>query len=84
MITVSNTTPLRYLIEIEAADILQNLFGQIIIPEKVAEELQRPKTHRRLKPGYKLALLGWKSGKLIPRSSLRSGKFRKVSVKPLH
>jgi predicted nucleic acid-binding protein len=44
MITVANTTPLRYLIEIEAAHILESLFGQIIIPEKVAEELQRPKT----------------------------------------
>ena len=44
MITVSDTAPLRYLIEIEATHILEILFGQVIIPEKVAEELQRPKT----------------------------------------
>src|SRR5262245_38115030 len=44
MITVSNTTPLRYLIEIEKAHILETLFGHVFIPEKVAEELQRPKT----------------------------------------
>jgi predicted nucleic acid-binding protein len=44
MITVSNTTPLRYLIEIEKVHIIEALFGRVFIPEKVAEELQRPKT----------------------------------------
>jgi predicted nucleic acid-binding protein len=49
MITVSDTTPLRYLIEIEKAHILETLFGQVFIPEKVAEELQRPKTPQKVK-----------------------------------
>ena len=49
MITVSDTTPLRYLIEIEEAHILETLFGQVVIPEKVAEELQRPKTPQKIK-----------------------------------
>jgi len=49
MITVSNTTPLRYLIEIEKVHILETLFGQVFIPEKVAEELQRPKTPQKVK-----------------------------------
>lgn len=34
MITVSDTTPLRYLIEIEEAHILEILFGKVVIPEK--------------------------------------------------
>jgi predicted nucleic acid-binding protein len=49
MIIVSDTTPLRYLIEIEKVHLLEILFGQILIPEKVAEELQRPKTPQKVK-----------------------------------
>jgi uncharacterized protein len=49
MITVYNTTPLRYLIEIEKVHILETLFGRVFIPEKVAEELQRPKTPQKVK-----------------------------------
>jgi len=49
MITVSNTTPLRYLIEIEKVHILETLFGRVFIPEKVAEELLRPKTPQKVK-----------------------------------
>jgi hypothetical protein len=49
MITVSDTTPLRYLIEIEEVGIIETLFGQVVIPEKVAEELQRPKTPQKVK-----------------------------------
>lgn len=49
MIVISDTTPLRYLIEIEQVHILETLFGKIIIPEKVAEELQHPKTPHQVK-----------------------------------
>lgn len=49
MITVSDTTPLRYLIDVDEVHILETLFGQVIIPEKVAEELQRPKTPQKVK-----------------------------------
>ncbi|MCI0659571.1 MAG: DUF3368 domain-containing protein [Acidobacteria bacterium] len=49
MTTVSDTTPLRYLIEIDKAHILETIFGQVFIPEKVAEELQRPKTPQKVK-----------------------------------
>jgi predicted nucleic acid-binding protein len=40
MIVVSDTTPLRYLIEIEEVQILEKLFGKIIIPQTVFRELQ--------------------------------------------
>lgn len=40
MIIVSDTTPLRYLIEIEEAQILSALYGKIIIPQHVFTELQ--------------------------------------------
>jgi predicted nucleic acid-binding protein len=58
MITVSDSTPLRYLIEIGQVQILEILFGRVIIPEKVAEELQRPKTPEVVK-AWMGARPGW-------------------------
>jgi len=49
MIVISDTTPLRYLIEIEEVHVLEKLFGQVIIPEKVLDELQGKKTPERVK-----------------------------------
>lgn len=49
MIIVSDTTPFRYLIEIEAVEILEKLFGQVIIPEKVFTELQSESTPEKVK-----------------------------------
>lgn len=58
MIVISDTTPLRYLIEIEQVQILEILFGKIIIPEKVAEELQHSKTPQKVKD-WMLTLPVW-------------------------
>jgi predicted nucleic acid-binding protein len=44
MIVVADATPLRYLILIEAVDILPALYERILIPRIVADELQRPRT----------------------------------------
>lgn len=49
MIVVSDTTPLRYLIEIEAIEVLPSLFGQVAIPVAVSEELQHPKSPPKIK-----------------------------------
>jgi predicted nucleic acid-binding protein len=49
MIIVSDTTPLRYLVEIEKAHILESLFGEIIIPQKVFSELQGQRTPQKVK-----------------------------------
>ena len=43
MITISDTTPIHYLIILERAEILPKIFGEIIIPEAVAEEMMHPK-----------------------------------------
>ncbi len=58
MIIISDTTPLRYLIEIEEVHILPKLFGKVIIPEKVSAELQDPKTPEAVK-GWIQALPEW-------------------------
>lgn len=49
MITVSDTTPLRYLIEIGKAHVLEELFGRVIVPQKVFSELQGRRTPQKVK-----------------------------------
>lgn len=49
MIIVSDTTPFRYLIEIDEAHILETLFGKVIIPKRVFQELQHPKTPQKVR-----------------------------------
>lgn len=44
MIIISDTTPIRYLVEIEEIDNLKALFGTVIIPETVFSELQGEST----------------------------------------
>lgn len=44
MLIVSDTTPLRYLIEIGEVHILESLFGSVIIPQRVCAELQGSRT----------------------------------------
>lgn len=43
MIVVSDTSPIRYLVLIRAIDVLQSLFGELLIPPTVAAELSHPK-----------------------------------------
>lgn len=40
MIVIADTTPLHYLVLIDCADILRALYGRVIIPKSVVEELQ--------------------------------------------
>jgi predicted nucleic acid-binding protein len=44
VIVVSDTSPLNYLVLINAIDLLPKLFDDVYVPPKVIEELQRPKT----------------------------------------
>ena len=42
MTVVSNTSPLRYLIAVGRPDLIQKIFGQVLIPRAVEEELIHP------------------------------------------
>jgi len=42
MIVIAETTPLNYLILIDLTHILSELFGQVVIPQAVLNELQSP------------------------------------------
>lgn len=39
MLVVADTSPINYLVWIESADILPNLYGKVIIPPEVRDEL---------------------------------------------
>ena len=49
MIIVSDTAPLNYLILIDCQDVLSILFGTVVIPSKVFEELQREETPEKVR-----------------------------------
>lgn len=44
MIVVSDASPVRYLVLIEAIDVLPTLFGQVFLPPAVLRELIQPQT----------------------------------------
>lgn len=44
MIVVSDAGPLRYLVLIDQAEVLHELYGQVIVPQAVFAELQRAST----------------------------------------
>jgi predicted nucleic acid-binding protein len=49
MIVIADPSPINYLILIDAIDTLKELFGDVIIPQAVFDELQREKTPREVK-----------------------------------
>jgi predicted nucleic acid-binding protein len=49
MIVVSDTSPLNYLVLIDAIDVLPQLFGEVHVPPTVMQELQHPRTPEPLK-----------------------------------
>lgn len=44
MIVVSDTSPLNFLVQIDAIDLLESLFGSIVVPPAVLAELSHPHT----------------------------------------
>ena len=46
MIVVADASPLHYLILIEQISVLPTIYGQVIVPSVVCEELQRPQAPR--------------------------------------
>ena len=48
MIVVADTTPINYLILIEEIEVLPKLYGRVVIPPAVREELMRPRAPTRV------------------------------------
>ena len=49
MIVVSDTSPLNYLLVLGEVDLLPRLFGSVVIPKAVAEELRHPQAPLEVK-----------------------------------
>jgi predicted nucleic acid-binding protein len=74
MIIVSDTSPLNYLILIDYEDVLPILFGQIIIPAAVLNELQHTRTPEKIKNWIdaKPAWLEVRSVSISPKNKLEN------------
>jgi predicted nucleic acid-binding protein len=49
MIVVSDTTPLNYLVLIDLSHLLHELYGRVLIPEAVRDEMQRTDTPEKVR-----------------------------------
>jgi predicted nucleic acid-binding protein len=49
MIVVADTSPLNYLLLIDEIDLLPTIFGQVLLPHAVFQELRHPKTSTRVR-----------------------------------
>lgn len=49
MIVVADTSPLNYLVLIDAVDLLPDLFGTVLIPEAAFKELKHPQTPAKVR-----------------------------------
>jgi predicted nucleic acid-binding protein len=49
MVVVADTSPINYLILIDAIDLLASLYGQVLLPEAVAAELRHAETPERVR-----------------------------------
>ncbi|HEV2987453.1 MAG TPA: hypothetical protein VG759_03355 [Candidatus Angelobacter sp.] len=68
MIIVADTSPINYLVLIKEIEVLPRLYGKIIIPEAVREELLRPEAPRLFESGPRRRLRG---SRLAPRQVLQ-------------
>lgn len=49
MIVVSDTTPLNYLVLIDQSHLLHELYGRVLIPGAVRDEMQRTDTPEKVR-----------------------------------
>lgn len=90
MIVVSNTTPIHYLIQIGEIDILRELFGHVVIPQAVFDEMQREKTPQVVKAWLEARPTWLEVGQagrsiFIPKKKLGDGEREALALaKELH
>ncbi|HXB70914.1 MAG TPA: hypothetical protein VNY05_21950 [Candidatus Acidoferrales bacterium] len=73
MIVVADTTPLRYLVVIEREHLLPALYGRVLIPPAVADELSHENTPAAVRaPGWPRNRVGSKSGNQFGHWNLKS------------
>lgn len=81
MIIISDTTPLHYLILLGRAEILETLFGNIILPETVLAEMQHERAPEAVR-SWVAALPTWIEVKKPSAKFLASVKKIRNKEKP--
>jgi len=46
VIVVADTTPLNYLIQLGHADLLRHIYGRVVVPSAVMQEMQHPEARQ--------------------------------------
>jgi predicted nucleic acid-binding protein len=85
MIVISDTTPLHYLIQIQAVSILEVMFSRVIIPQGVAEELSHPNTPKLIKdwmnnPPHWIEIRQADTSKFFPIKSIGKGETEAIAL----
>ena len=78
MLVVSDTSPLNYLVLIQQAILLPALYGRVIIPSAVYEELQRSQTPAEVRQ-WVVHPPAWLTVQQ-PQQTLYAGQFSKLSA----
>jgi predicted nucleic acid-binding protein len=84
VIVVSDTSPLNYLILVNAIDVLPTLFGEVHVPPKIVEELQRSRAPSPVKT-WAASLPAWvriqsPSTKLVTSVRLDPGEAQAIAL----
>jgi len=64
MIVIADTSPLNYFILLSHVEALRNLYGRVIIPQAVADELNSPKSPKPVREWVRSLPAGLKCDKL--------------------
>ena len=81
MIVIADTSPLNYLILIGEADVLQRLYGRVVIPAAVLRELQNPQAPAKVAEWIASLQHGLKLREVRSRQILVCASWGKASVK---
>ena len=60
MIVIADTSPINYLVLIDAVDILPRIFDCVLIPKAVSQSFSKLKHPKKYEHGAPACPLGWK------------------------
>jgi hypothetical protein len=83
-VVIADTSPINYLVLIDAIEILPQLYGRVIVPNDVLAELTDPGTPKKVASGWAESPIGWKSGLYPPYTTLLSENSTQARGRPFY
>ena len=86
MVVVADTTPLNYLILINAIEVLSQLYGRVLVPMAVVEELKNPEASATVRagvakpPGWLEVRPGGAGDPALAKANLGAGEREAISL----